>query len=593
MDPITMFSAYGKDLKNRVFKGSKAGKIYKRGFKDTDIEVYPGIYTHNRVYAKFLVELSDTLAANFPKSTVADGLFVGAPIASDFSTIKTLGGSIRPLTYSHSRRYEDDHSDPDVLEMVKRLAQLVYTNDRSINNPAVSNMSSSGAPLFMNDARSKIEHLSVIAQHCDTFINLWSNRDLEGLADKLGVVFLSTAQIRRQADKWVDGMPKRRKYVSYLGAYDLAENRDYLPEELTTAIDGVTLGTCRTRVVNAYSGVLNNIITSVIAPIRDTAEHNFEFTFKHRTQKEKIDKINKFPYSLGLDATQYDASVKYDVMHTWLHSLPVTTEFAELCETFARSPFYSSETGMCDGDIYNVDTFLYWRGLPSGIAFTSVLGKVNMVSHVLVSLERSLNRKLLDQEIVDILKGNSKFGIMNMSDDTILLGGESLVNKVFSHLKEIMDVEKEEGTAFLGDLFYKDVSKKLKAAHSMESYVTNWYVPERSINSAFRPYPMFGAVDRRQIFKDHPSFEYVDQIVKDLFSKYFMDDRDLVELRHMVKPTISGLVKTAADIEVLTNYEKIFYKYAFSDISKEVAELFESRIPDDIKLVFQSKFYRS
>lgn len=586
-----LFRSYARVVHDYAMVGSKGGSKYNMKFRDVNVEVYPGIFTHDPIYARFLKTLHKELADTFKPSVIKDGLFVGPPVTGDFSKLLTLGGSVRPLTYSPARVYSEDKSHPDVLKMVDRLVKIVYNNDRHINNPVVSNMSSSGAPLFVSDSRSKIEHLGVIAKNLDVFDRLWASRDLRKLADKLGIIFLSTAQIRRQADKWIDGAPKRRTYVSYLGAYDLEDRRLFNDDELLVNIGGVDLGTCRTRVVNAYSGVINNFLTVLIAPIRDTAEHEYEFTFKHRTQEEKLAKIKKFKYSLGLDATQYDASVKYDVMSHWIDGLPIKDEIKELAKVFARSPFFSSEVQMCDGDIFNIDTFNYWRGLPSGIAFTSVLGKVNMVSHVLTALEQYVGRELLDDEISSILKGKSAFGILNMSDDTILLGSEKTVNGVFANLKKLMDVEQEEGTAFLGDLFYLNKYDDLKAAHNLESYVVNWYVPERSIGSRFRPYPMFGAVDRRKIFSDHPFFKDCDLIVKDVFKRFFADDRDLLELRHMVMPSQSGPAQSYADIEVLTNYEKLYYKYVYSDISKDVAELFESCIPDEIKNPIQDAYF--
>lgn len=586
-----LFSKYARIVKEKAMVGSKGGAKYSMKFRDVNIEVYPGIFTHDPLYGRFLKDLHKELSAAYKPSSINEGLFVGPPITGDFSKLLTLGGSIRPLTYSPARLYDTDKSDPDVLTMVDRLTRLVYNNDRHINSPVVSNMSSSGAPLFVNDSRSKIEHLGVIARNLKQFDKMWTSRDLANMADKLGIIFLSTAQIRRQADKWKDGVPKRRNYVSFLGAYGLEDSRPFADSELIINLGGVDLGTCRTRVVNAYSGVINNFLTVLIAPIRDTAEHEFEFTFKHRTQEEKLKKIKRFKYSLGLDATQYDASVKYDVMEHWINGLPIKDSIKDLAKIFSRSPFYSSEVEMCDGDIFDVDTFKYWRGLPSGIAFTSVLGKVNMVSHVLVALERSIGRPLLDDEITKILKGQSSFGILNMSDDTILLGSKDLVLKVFKNLQSIMDVEQEEGTAFLGDLFYVNSYDDLRAAHNLESYVVNWYVPERSIGSRFRPYPMFGAIDRRKIFSDHPYFKECDEIIKEVFKNHFADDRDLMELRHMVNPPMSGAVSSYADIEVLTNYEKLFYKYVYTDVSKNIAELFESCIPDEIKKPIQDAYY--
>lgn len=59
----------------------------------------------------------------------------------------------------------------------------------------------------------------------------------------------------------------------------------------------------------------------------------------------------------------------------------------------------------------------------------------------------------------------------------------------------------------------------------------------------------------------------------------------------MVMPSQSGPAQSYADIEVLTNYEKLYYKYVYSDISKDVAELFESCIPDEIKNPIQDAYF--
>lgn len=584
------YSEYALKMKEVIFRGARAGQIYNMTFNPKVVEIYPGIYSNTKQYARFLIELQESLRDALPISSVNDGLFLGSPISSDFSKVKTLSGSIRPLTYSPARDFESEKSHPDVLTMIGRLTRIMFYNDEDVDHPRVSNLSSSGAPLFQNSAESKIQHLNLVSQNISNVKSLLAHGKLRELCEKYGLVFLSTAQIRRQADSWKGDSPKPRKYVSFVSAYTGNGVRGFSEDELIVKVDGIRLGTCRTRVVNAYSGLINNIITSIIAPLRDTAERNFEYTFKHTTQENKIKKLEKFDFYIGLDATQYDANVKYDAVKEWLINLPVNDSFVEMVDLFMRAPFYSSEVQMCDGDVFDVRTFRHWRGLPSGIAFTSIVGKVNMVSHILVAVERALKRKLLDAEIISILKGDFSLGILNMSDDTVICGERLFVKTVFKELTSIMEVEEEKGLAFLGDLFFKDINSNLRAAHNLESYVVNWYVAERSINTKLRPYAMFGAKDRRKIFSDHPLFDKCDSIIKKVFRKHFNDDRDLLEERHMVYPKSIGGALSLNDIEVLTNYEKIFYKYGYSDLSPDVASLFVTSIPLEVSTKLRNAF---
>lgn len=586
-----IFRKNAEELKNKVFKSAKAGSVYSLKFQDRDVEIYPGIYSHSNEYRCFLDKVQKELNSSFPVSTSHDGYYLSAPITSDFSKLRTLAGSIRPLTYSQSRLASEDKTKNRVLKMIYKITDLYYQGPIVVDHPRVSSMSSSGAPFFTHRAEDKLQHLSFVSSKINFLKEKFVERDLKTLREQLGVVLLSTAQIRRQSDSWTSGLPKKRAYVSYLASYGFEPIRDYRRSEVLNSDFGIELATCRTRVVNAYSSLVNNILTSIIAPLRDSAEKRCEFTWKHRTQKEKLDKMKKFPYMVGLDVKQFDNNVTFDALKEWINHLPVDDVFKDLALTFSLSPFYSAECTYCDGDVDNIDSFKYWRGLPSGIAFTSCFGKIFMVSNILAAYEDHIDRDLSPSEVCDILEGRGPIGILNMGDDSVVMGQKKDVESILVKLNDYLVVEKEEAITFLGDILYKD-RNTLKMAHSLESYLVNWFVAERSISSKLRPFAMYGAQERRTIFRDNPLFEDVDRVVKDVFKFYFKVDRDYLEAKYMELPSSSGIVvNSAADLEVLTNYEKLYYKFVDDDsVSESIRAVYETRIPNDVLTTIRQAF---
>jgi hypothetical protein len=465
--------------------------------------------------------------------------------------------------------------------MLADLMKIRY-NSFDMSKPGyLSNNSSSGFPFFEYSLEYKKQHLKYIISHLDEIIKLCENTDLEGLS-KHGIIMANNVQIRRQSDKWVDGAPKKRIRLDFLEAHSNGVGRPFSRDEYLSSIDN-RLANCRTRVVRAFSGPLNYMFTGAVAPYRNFADSRYAFTFKHKDKSDILSKLAKYKVFKGVDVTQFDNSVSGDILNRWLENFPFSDVGRKIANLMFHAPTVDSTTGLANGNPLDETTFIYNSGLPSGIFSTSMMGKDIMSSTILTAYQRAIGRQLTHDDIKHVLVGeNDEFGFLNMGDDSIIMGNEeSLVAAVMEELQRVFfDIEEERGIVFLGNILYQSPNG-LNLANNMASYFDKIYVPERSIKSKLRPYPMLGAIQRREIYSSHPLFNEMRSIEKDMFYNFFGRDIDMLENDNLTKPKLNMDVLTDADIDVLVNYERLFYKYDRSDINPAIADTYVSVISHD------------
>lgn len=583
-----IFESYGREY-DQFFLGVNGRSALNKKFSDVDIELYPGITSSSPNTWAFLSHLSESLRDKFPLSHIENGLFIGPPITTDFAELKTKAGSIRPLPYPDHREAILTELPRDLKDNLRSLMSVRYRSTNWINkNASVSNNSSSGAPFFRHSAADKIQHIRYVIDRFSRFKTLCENDDHEALFKEMGLLFVSNAQVRRQNDKWIEGSPKIRKYKDFVSSHMDSDTSTYSRDDLLYSYKGSPTGlaSCRTRVVKAFAAPINYIMTGAIVNIRDGADHRYAFTYKHRGPDDILRKITRFGYFKGLDVSSFDSNVGYELAYEWCNNLPLQEWVKHQILKLFRAPFYTSENRLANGNPLDISTFKYWGGLPSGIFSTSMMGKDIMSAVILTGLSRLIG-KLEEEKISNILDGNADIGFLNQGDDSVLMAKDKdFLDEWITSIQDVyFDIELENGVAFLGNLVYRDLkTKELKVCNNLSSYFSGVYVPERSINTLLRPYAIFGMKERREIYKLHPLFEEARNIERELFKYHFMVDQDFIEEKHMKKPTNFGVqVLSSSDIEVLTNYNKLYYKFTESEINPAIVELFSSNLPEDMK----------
>lgn len=112
--------------------------------------------------------------------------------------------------------------------------------------------------------------------------------------------------------------------------------------------------------------------------------------------------------------------------------------------------------------------------------------------------------------------GDHRLGIANYGDDNLIWGQRAVVLACFEFVGQYLHVEEELPTKFLGMLFNSDAhnsgsesepqslhstgSRSLRFRLPLTSYLLKSYLNERRPGSAFRPYPYFGWVKKREAY---------------------------------------------------------------------------------------------
>lgn len=265
-----------------------------------------------------------------------------------------------------------------------------------------------------------------------------------------------------------------------------------------------------------------------------------------------------------------------------------------------------------DGDPLTSDDFQYYRGLSSGVWFTSMAGKVISVGLILGRL-RELNLLRVgrdglipEADVSSFLHHRHpvvKAYCLNQSDDTILFGNRDQVVSLFSKIESggPFEVEKEPTVIFLGYIYYLDESSlEIRYQLSLSSYLIGMWVPERSFDDVhFRPYGLMGLQLReaRDIYGSNVQFDSFRQFHDETFKEIFGTDfRQLIEAHKKVPMIDLSLVRDDLPLtsELIADPSKALWKFneydlepyegllaAFSSaITPEVAEPFISRFLD-------------
>lgn len=320
----------------------------------------------------------------------------------------TKPGAVRPLSYAKSKVVNDSMSlGPEDESILRDVMEKRYAHDNG-SYGHISRKSTAGAPFFIYNIENKMQALAFVSNNIETVTKYLREGDLKRLYDNFGMLFFVTTQIRRQADKWVDGRPKVREYSNFVDALNGHNSGPLSVDQLMIG----SLARPRTRVVNAFSGLANNVMTAVFDGYRSYADSEYAFSYKHTTADAILRKFSKYKYHIGLDVSQFDSTFPYEFMSTWIRLLPLSDVGKRLVRLLTLSPVYTADTHQANGDPLNIADFKYWSGLPSGIFCTSAAGKDRMTFLVV----RSLMSLIGSFDVDKFLKGELDVGFLNQGD---------------------------------------------------------------------------------------------------------------------------------------------------------------------------------
>lgn len=594
--------------KKKYFKYSTAGNIYSRVFRNHSVEIFPGIFSFDPTFLNFSSELAMLLHDEFTVDVLPNGFFAKSAVSTNFMELNTVAGyKMTPIGYAmignddlrKSLHLSDGFVKTRHEKIFKELMSCYFGHFDDETQGKIARISSSGFPAFTSDLSFKHGHLDILSQNMEDLLNNITNGRLDENYEVYGWSACSVFNVRSQYDGVK--MLNNNKLVS----------KERLVNDLDYALSGGKIGNrfaadksviiegssyhgkfaSRIREVNAKSSGYNNLGTAVFEGFRSGAEKAYAPTWKHRTREEILKKLNNFDYTLGLDVTTFDQSFPLWLCEAIIDEIPITDGMKDYCRIGLVAPsFYSANSDVHDpvwtGDPSDINYYNQFKGLPSGIFYTSAFGKLGFTFAVLCAIDDIMGDVI--GNVDKILKHkHHDYGLLNMGDDTVLCSNrqgliEALRTRIESTdygMSEYFKVDVEEGLRFLGNVGYIDSKGQKNLCGDLATYFGNMLVPERSIGSRMREYGVYGLLERREVYSDNPSFSRADEIFQKTFRKHFGTNwLDLLN-DHMILPASKNInVRSPEDLEVLLDPSKLFYKYTEDDVSDSVLSVVESKM---------------
>lgn len=590
----------GKNIRKLV-KSSEAMKTFNRTFDDKRIEIYPGFFSDDPRLPFILKELSEFELVRGTRSKY--GLYMGPHPGAQLDRVRAIAGSlILPLSFSEKRR-EGQEKEFGLAKYVRRVTEIVLKKRLRFYG-RISKQSGVGFPYCAHSLEFK-KHLMLKTLHnLPIIFEAVRKKDPHRLMEH-DVLFLSNTQIRRQTDAY----NRRRDITLFESTKDNPISiKDSRP--LNAPADEL-----RTRVVYAMSWVPNIIGTIFGHGFREYMDEEYAATFKHRGPidisskiQKKFDLIGDEFFAVSMDYSRYDTSIPLGAIEGFIQGIKVPDEIKEMMRLQLLAPHFCSNDGrgfkLCDGDPLDFSSFVFYRGLPSGVWFTSIVGKIVNVSFVIFALVScglmSTGQDGLPSEsdIVSFLQHRHlrlKVFCLNMGDDMVIMGDKSQVLRLTKTMESlgIFDVSTEDGVTFLGYSFFLD-GNKVKYQLSLASYITGELIPERSITDpVFRPYGALGLHLRESadIYGSNVQFEEFKQFKLKVLRKHLGMNLDEVLLQNMEQPRLLPELNTLYSLDqqrmisdILSDPSKVLWKYGDAELSaiKSVVDSFSQAILPDI-----------
>lgn len=586
---------YAKTLARRIRELSDGKRLNRRFVPEYKLQILPGLFSSDIHYKMFMDNLIRRLREKEQPNEVENGLFKNIPNVTNVDKLRTDPASIRvPLHFGRNR-----FTVPLSLEEDKLLKQVVNILTRSFkDNPGrITRDSSSGFPLFTNNLEVKQKHLEFIVENLDVFMDTFKRRQRDKMLSEFKVINVADTQIRKQHDSWKQGKPKFRDIIPFDVAF-FGDGRNLTKDEIESLSITGGVATCRTRVVCAMPGVINNLLTGVFEGFKKYMFSEYEETFTHRGGENIVAKLKNFKNFVGVDITAFDSNAPENVIVRIIELLPLTDECKDLIFDLLYCPWYCSDadgfgTKMISQNPFDND-YRTFKGMPSGIFFTTFINCVQVFFYKLVEYSRfrTAGLSFSDEEIIEILKHRADIGFLIMSDDGIdCFKTDAVFNEIIQKgfVNRFVDFEREEEISFGGFQFYKK-ENGIGFCHNILSYFEHLYLPEKGLNSFYRRRPIEGMLLRREIYADHPLFNDYLKIEADAYYETFrsnltddimrwkaFDQRDngrfLFEIEHL----------TNKEKELIASPNKIHYKIEEEEVRPEVLEIISASI--DVRLV--------
>jgi hypothetical protein len=555
-------------------------------------EILPGIFSSSPACQELLAKLHDRLSDALPPSKPSGAVLASPGIPDEWPKLLNIMGvphdpeGVPPFS---TQGYKE------VLSTVKTGARQITTSlaPRSLERAKwLAARMVSRSPLrpihIKREVTVGIPHMSAAIEIKHAIADMWHKqwrdiaalirqRDMYTLAARFGIVFCFFVGRRYQPDKvrMVDGKAKGKDRVvmDWHGKWLTADKT--LPDVVERCRYTDRFLCCRSRKISASPLAATYPLRAVAKEIENHLHYDIPFLFHHTTPEEIGRKIGAGLDLYMLDVDNHDVNMPPALRDIFLRA--VGRVFGSFYETLSTLTYrmpqlikndYRNGAGCrLDGNPYDATTFVADYVNCSGHPFTSLLAKYAGAFYVMDALCEDGSLPDNEEGWLSFCRGTSKVRALVAGDNVVVKGHTSL-ERLQEHSRYALYSATE---TFLG-LVATKAGSELVWQPNICSYVNNYFVPGRPINSRQRGDWAAGWLERTPIYAKSLSFEIAHDIVNSTTLEvlgYRMDD--YAESRRS-KAVVVG--RSAVDNDFLLDPDVIYYKHDIDQVTPNLVEEF-------------------
>jgi hypothetical protein len=488
-------------------------------------------------------------------------------------------------------------------EQIWRAVFDCMFGDREPTSAKLSVPSSTTLPFFEKDVAFKKMMFAYMARHIEEILDLLNKGQLEELwaRHRFIISYFLVGRLQVDSVTMINGQltVKERWVNDFTYALTMGERGYRGPSDRSVHLNGVLIPNMwgvRRRTAYGLSACINYLLAAFMAGWRESYGKRFEFTWKHRDAEGILSKIRRYQHVIGFDVKQFDQAVSAKMLDTWADWLPVEDRAKILFKLAFHAPYFAppqfadERVGHIMGNPMRLQDFRVNYGLPSGVAPNPDIGKWVMSSVYLCMIDDYF-KDTLEFGVSRILEGqHERYAILNMGDDNLTLTNSDGFNQHVRgllataegrlQLSPYLCIEHESPYAFLGNVLYEDEAGRTQVSPNLLSFIQNWLVAERSVGSKMRQFWPIGWKERKLHYMKAPGFNTLWGIFDQAYSDLMGIKPDVLASKAAEELRLPAIeVRSAADLDVLEDPSKLYYKYDAHDVSPEIYDRYVSSIP--------------
>lgn len=575
-----------------------------------------GVQSFDDTFLQFLRALVDGLSRDLPVDLDERGYVGPTGIHASFDRGKTVAGftmdqmSLAPIdnaAFVASLGLPSDFRSERHEKIFDALMDRVFGSWR-LSSVKTAKLSTSGAPVWLSNARYKRDHALFLLANSEEIRRLWSQGSLVQLAARAKVVFMMNAGRRDQ----VDSVGKERLVFPLDYALSGGTRGEPVPANKRVIIEGKEYPDFSATRARLFHGApyASNLYPQIIATgTLHALFQNYAQTFHCTDVPAMAAGIGSDEEVVCSDATEYDRSMATFLIRRMFEKAREywDVDWIDWAEHLAFCAYFSRPVSLREGtpeakpnligDIYSKKDQIF-RGNPSGHAWTSLIAKVMMVFDFLATAD-DLTHNVLER-MDDYLSHRMPLKTHNNGDDGMYRGERGLIRAYAAYRfgetnPGYFVLKPEEGHVWSGYIMAPKPGGGYTAFHRANTTIEKLFCPERSAGGNFRPRFTIGMLQRLNV-GDHPKhdliIEHISRAWRDIAAPVYGDLMEMINLHHE-RLSLDMEALTPIDRIVLDDPTKLYHEYTEDDVSPSVLSMiFEKALTTEEVLPFAERYYR-